>query len=141
MANFQDGWLLLHTPDSRQKPGSLKQRPCRVFSQPADVLSQQVQGWLRTGYTTVVGNHSIFIQTHHPQIRRRKLFRDCKHPSSGEETRVPAWQRVFFSVCLLHTCVLTPSKCLSSAAADSVCYLLPLRFSLSFNSLTPSLYH
>ena len=66
MVNFQDGWLLPHPPDLRQKALHLKRKVLWVSPParrtPVDGLAQQVQGWIRKYYTTVV-SHPV-LQTH-----------------------------------------------------------------------------
>lgn len=87
MVNFQDGWLLPRLPDPRQKPSSLKQRPCELFfhqyspgrrtdstsSRPdQDMVTQQL--W---------ANQSVFLSTGQPQIREGNSRESLKCPSLG----------------------------------------------------------
>lgn len=64
MVTFQGGQLLPHPPDLRQKPGSLKQRPCGL---PLPPVGRLLLDWpnkfkARAGYVyTTVGSQSAIL--------------------------------------------------------------------------------
>lgn len=136
--SFKDGGFLLHPPDLRQKSGSFKQRPCRCLSPtsrfPVNGLTQQ--GLIRTRNTTVLGQLVIlsFFKLTTPKLGEEdpskvKTNKQPKHPKRYWVLQLfkppplsTSW-RVFFSVPVECVFLLTPNKCLSSAA-NSVCSCL-----------------
>lgn len=133
MANFQDGWLLPHSPDLRQKPGSLAFSS--PSSPPADGLAQQVQGQVRTqllnSYEPI--SQPVIFKLTNPKLGVEEPSETLK-PSSGEETGFS----YFPSPCLLYRgsllwepaiclCFRTPNKHLPSTAGSS-CSPLPSAF-------------
>lgn len=156
--NSKYGQLLPHPPALRQKPSSLKQRPCWLLSwtgrPPADGLAHGVTGRIRTCHTTILSQLTAlnFFNLTNPKLGEENTSETLKTQPSRREwifslrSPVSLCRPPPLPVCLLCTCVSSPSIN-SSSTADSVwcclrwlrllrCHLWHSRIFLPFNSLT-----
>lgn len=104
MVNFQDGRLLPHPFDLRQKPGGLKQRPCRLLSptsRPPSSWSGSTNSRLdhdTSHNSSRASNHHACLQTGQPSSRGGKL-RGLEAPGLSLLSPDPLLGRVHFPLC------------------------------------------
>lgn len=131
MVNFQDGLLLPHLPDLSQKPGSLKQEPCRFFSLLLMEWFNKFKARSRLVHTMVEGQLavlSVFSLTN-PKLGEVESSLTYKTPAHKKGldfplSSSPSFQRVFYIVCLLHACVSSPPIKSLFSTFGSICSCL-----------------
>lgn len=124
VAHLQDGLLLPHPPDLRQKPGSLKQKPVTFppnRQAPVDGLAQQ--GWIITclNRSCRSTSHPVFLQADQPEMRGQSPFSSCETP--------PLKKRLDFWLCV--SALLCGGSCY--VPAPCVHFLIP---NLSLSSIS-----
>lgn len=119
--------LLSPPPDLRQKPSSLKQKPCRLF-----FSHQQAPCWLTGSTSSKPGPGHVIRQLCYQSsilfLQTNRFFRDLKPLALKKRLDFPVFVEGLY-LCVSVTCVsfLTPNKYLSSAADSVSSCLLCLR--------------